>query len=124
MSKPGKAKTRLDGGTPAEAQSAKTGRFTPIELQTQVNRSTSPGAGTHRGDLNGLAPTDRTVTVTGMTLQRFAGGRVTEAWSNWDTLGLLQQIGAAPAPGGIAERIGVRFQRAATRVEKKVRSRS
>jgi hypothetical protein len=23
-----------------------------------------------------------------------------ESWSNWDTLGMLQQIGAAPAPGG------------------------
>ena len=46
-----------------------------------------------------------TVKVTGITIQRIAGGRVAEAWTNWDTLGLLQQIGAAPAPGGIAEKV-------------------
>ena len=44
--------------------------------------------------------------------------RVAEAWSNWDTVGLLQQIGASPAPGGIAEKIGVRFQRVAVAVDK------
>ena len=79
--------------------------------------------GTHSGELNGLAPTDRAVTVSGTTIQRVAGGRVAEAWTNWDTLGLLQQIGAAPAPGGIAEKIGVRFQRAATMVDRKIHSR-
>jgi steroid delta-isomerase-like uncharacterized protein len=79
--------------------------------------------GTHDGEFNGLAPTGRKVTVTGMTLQRIAGNRVAEAWSNWDTLGLLQQIGASPAPGGMAEKIGVRFQRAATAVERRIHSR-
>jgi steroid delta-isomerase-like uncharacterized protein len=78
--------------------------------------------GTHDGELNGLAPTGRSVTVTGISIQRVAGARVVEAWTNWDTLGLMQQIGAAPAPGGIAEKIGVRFQRVATAVERRVRS--
>jgi steroid delta-isomerase-like uncharacterized protein len=77
--------------------------------------------GTHDGELNGLAPTGKTVTVTGMTIDRITGGRIAESWTNWDTLGLLQQIGAAPSPGGIAEKIGVRFQRAATLVERKIR---
>jgi len=80
--------------------------------------------GTHRGELNGLAPTDRSVTVTGITIQRIAGGRVVEAWTNWDTLGLMQQIGAAPAPGSLAEKIGVRFQRAATLVDKRLHAPS
>jgi steroid delta-isomerase-like uncharacterized protein len=79
--------------------------------------------GTHQGELFGLAPTGRHGTVTGITIWRMAGGRVVEAWTNWDTLGLMQQIGAAPAPGGMAEKIGVRFQRAAVAVERKVRSR-
>jgi steroid delta-isomerase-like uncharacterized protein len=79
--------------------------------------------GTHGGELNGLAPTGRSVTVTGMSIERIAGNRVAETWTNWDTLGLLQQIGAAPAPGGIAEKIGVRFQRAATAVERRLHSR-
>ena len=62
------------------------------------------GRGTHTGELNGLAPTDRTVEVTGITIQRIAGGRVAEAWSNWDTLGLLQQIGASPLRGAWSRR--------------------
>jgi hypothetical protein len=38
------------------------------------------------------------VTVTGMTISRFAGGKVVEEWSTWDTLGLLVQLGVIPAP--------------------------
>lgn len=79
--------------------------------------------GTHTGEFNGLAPTDRAVEVTGITIQRIAGNRVAEAWSNWDTLGLLQQIGASPAPGGLIEKVGVQLQRAATRFERKLHSR-
>ena len=53
--------------------------------------------GTHRGDLFGIAPTGKETTVTGMTIDRWADGKVAESWTNWDTLGLLQQIGAVPA---------------------------
>ena len=63
------------------------------------------------------------MTISGVTIQRMAGGRVTEAWTNWDTLGLPAADRRVPAPGGIAEKIGVQVQRAATLVEKKLRSR-
>lgn len=53
--------------------------------------------GTHKGDLFGIAPTGKQTTVTGITIDRWADGKVTEAWVNWDTLGLLQQLGAVPA---------------------------
>lgn len=101
-------------------------RFTIDDVIEQRDRVAIrwTATGRHTGELNGLAPTERTATVTGITIQRIAGGRIVEAWSNWDTLGLLQQIGAAPSPGGIAEKIGVRFQRAATMVEKRVRART
>lgn len=56
------------------------------------------GRGTHQGELMGFAPTGKQVTVTGITISRIAGGKVAEEWSNWDTLGMLQQIGAVPAP--------------------------
>ena len=79
--------------------------------------------GTHEGELNGLHPTGRHVEVTGMTIQRIAGGRVVEAWSNWDTLGLMQQIGAAPSPGGLAEKVTVQLHRAATLVDKTIHQR-
>jgi steroid delta-isomerase-like uncharacterized protein len=55
--------------------------------------------GTHRGDLLGIAPTGRAVTVPLLDLNRLAAGRLAERWGLIDLLGLLQQVGAAPAPG-------------------------
>ena len=53
--------------------------------------------GTHRGHFMGVAPTGLQVTVTGMHIFRIAHGRIAESWVNWDTYGLMQQIGHAPA---------------------------
>lgn len=50
--------------------------------------------GTHKGELMGIAPTDKQVSVAGITIYRIAKGRIVEDWSNWDTLGLLRQLGA------------------------------
>ncbi len=33
-----------------------------------------------------------------MTIDRIADGKIVESWDNWDTLGLMQQLGAIPAP--------------------------
>jgi steroid delta-isomerase-like uncharacterized protein len=55
--------------------------------------------GTHRGELMGIGPTERQVTITGITLDRISGGKIEEEWNNFDRLGMLQQLGAAPAPG-------------------------
>ena len=51
---------------------------------------------THRGELGGVAPTGRRVTLTGITIERFEDGRVVESWRSMDTLGLLRTIGALP----------------------------
>jgi steroid delta-isomerase-like uncharacterized protein len=53
--------------------------------------------GTHRGELLGLPPSGREITVTGLVIHRFAGGKLQEGWWNWDRLGLLRQIGAVQA---------------------------
>lgn len=37
------------------------------------------------------------VRVTGMSMVRFEGGRITEGWQNWDKLGMMEQLGMAPA---------------------------
>jgi steroid delta-isomerase-like uncharacterized protein len=58
------------------------------------------GRGTHQGDLMGIPPTGKQVTVSGITISRVKNGKVVEEWSNWDTLGLLQQLGAVPAMAG------------------------
>jgi steroid delta-isomerase-like uncharacterized protein len=55
------------------------------------------GRGTHKGELMGIPATGKQVTVSGITISRVAKGKVVEEWSNWDTLGMLQQLGAVPA---------------------------
>jgi len=58
------------------------------------------GRGTHTGDLPGLPATGKTVNVSGIQIDRFANGKVVENYLVWDALGMLQQIGVIPAPGG------------------------
>ncbi len=55
--------------------------------------------GTHRGDLMGIPPTGKQVTVTGIFITRWANGKAEESWLNFDALGMLQQLGVVPAPG-------------------------
>lgn len=52
---------------------------------------------THVEELMGVPPSGNRVEVTGIFICRLADGRLAEGWWNWDTLGLLQQIGALPA---------------------------
>ena len=52
----------------------------------------------HTGDAMGTPGSGRTVRLRGMTLARFADGKVVESWDNWDQLGMLQQIGAVSPP--------------------------
>jgi steroid delta-isomerase-like uncharacterized protein len=56
------------------------------------------GQGTHQGELMGIAPTGNQVTITGITIHRIEDTKIVEEWSNWDALGLMQQIGAVPSP--------------------------
>lgn len=55
--------------------------------------------GTHKGDLRGIAPTGKQITVSGISIGRFADGKVVEGWVNWDALGLMQQLGVVPEIG-------------------------
>jgi steroid delta-isomerase-like uncharacterized protein len=49
--------------------------------------------GTHKGDLEGIEPTNRDVQVSGISIYRLTNGKVSEIWQNWDRLGLFEQIG-------------------------------
>jgi predicted ester cyclase len=55
--------------------------------------------GTHRGDLMGIPPTGKRVSVTGQVMSRFVGGKVVEDREVFDALGMMQQLGAIPVPG-------------------------
>ena len=56
------------------------------------------GRGTHTGEIQGIAPTGKEVTVSGLTISRLEGGKIVEEWTTWDTLGMLVQLGAVPTP--------------------------
>jgi len=52
--------------------------------------------GTHKNEFMGIAPTNRQVTMTGLTIYRFSDGRIVQAWNNSDSLGMLRQLGLVP----------------------------
>jgi steroid delta-isomerase-like uncharacterized protein len=55
--------------------------------------------GTHKGELNGIAPTGKQFTISGISIARFVNGKMTEGYVNWDALGLMQQLGVVPELG-------------------------
>jgi predicted ester cyclase len=48
--------------------------------------------GTHTGELMGISPTGKQVTMTGIAIYRLAGGKIVERWVEQGT-GVLQQLG-------------------------------
>ena len=54
--------------------------------------------GTHQGEFAGLAPTGKRVTTGGIQIERLVNGQIVEHWRKSDDLGLMQQLGALPAP--------------------------
>jgi steroid delta-isomerase-like uncharacterized protein len=64
-------------------------------------------SGTHRGEFRGIVPTGTRVEVAGITIDRVPGGKVEETWTNYDTLGMLRQIGAIPQPGSAPHEGGI-----------------
>ncbi len=54
--------------------------------------------GTQTGPAFGVPPTGRSCVVTGTNIARIVDGKIAEEWGNWDLLGMLQQLGVAPAP--------------------------
>ncbi len=50
-------------------------------------------AGTHLGEWQGIPPTGRRFTITGMVMRRIAGDRIVERWDSLDWMGGYQQLG-------------------------------
>ncbi len=53
--------------------------------------------GTHLGTWAGVAPSGKKVAVSGTTTFRVTNGMIAEESAQWDALGFMQQLGAAPA---------------------------
>lgn len=67
-----------------------------FEGQIVVTRWTV--ACTHTGNLGTIPATGRRASVTGITWSRIENGKFVESWTNWDTLGMMQQLELVPAP--------------------------
>ncbi len=55
--------------------------------------------GTHTGELMGIPPTGKSVTISEVIIDRFADGKIVESWRLFDQMGMMQQLGVIPAPG-------------------------
>jgi predicted ester cyclase len=53
----------------------------------------------HTGAFLDIAPTNKRVSVNGISIQRFENGKIVAGWDCWDQLALLVQLGAVPNPG-------------------------
>lgn len=77
--------------------------FTIEDLVAEGDKVVMRGTfrGTNTGDIVAPMPipaTGKQVTMTGISIARFAGGKAVEVWTQGDNLGLFQQLGLIPAP--------------------------
>ena len=56
-----------------------------------VTRWTSRG--TNTGSLAGMPATGKSTTSSGITIDKIVDGKVVETWTQWDNMGLMQQLG-------------------------------
>ena len=52
--------------------------------------------GTHKGTYMGVAPTNKLVTIPGISFFRIVNGKIVEGRASWDMIGCLTQLGALP----------------------------
>ena len=56
------------------------------------------GSGTHLGETEAFGPpTGKRMKITGITIKRLTDGKIVEAWTNFDALGMMQQLGVIAA---------------------------
>jgi steroid delta-isomerase-like uncharacterized protein len=56
-------------------------------------------SGTHQGELMRMAPTGNRAEITGISITRIEEGKIEEIWENYDTLGMMRQLGVISEPG-------------------------
>jgi|tagenome__1003787_1003787.scaffolds.fasta_scaffold20989078_8 steroid delta-isomerase-like uncharacterized protein len=54
-------------------------------------------SGTHQGEFYGIAPTNKKVSVEGITIHQIAKGKILESFASWDRLGMMRQLETVPA---------------------------
>jgi steroid delta-isomerase-like uncharacterized protein len=56
-------------------------------------------SGTHQGEFFGVSPTGKRISMSGVSIDRFEGGKMVEEWPEYDLLGVMRQLEAVPSPG-------------------------
>ena len=54
---------------------------------------------THTGEFMGIPATGKKVIMHAATIYRLSGGKVAECWWNYDSMGMMQQLGVIPPSG-------------------------
>jgi steroid delta-isomerase-like uncharacterized protein len=54
--------------------------------------------GTQEGEFLGIPPTGRAISIGVIDIIRMADGKAVEHWGQMDSMGMMQQLGAIPAP--------------------------
>jgi len=94
----------MDSTTGPEAYQAVVARFLrafsglKFEVQDMVCEKDKVVAswmisGVHTGEYNGLPPTNKKISVEGISIHQIANGKIMDTYSVWDTLGLLKRVG-------------------------------
>ena len=55
-------------------------------------------SGTHQGEIFGVPPSGRTVSMPGINIWRLRDGRIVERWGRLDELALIRQLGLVNLP--------------------------
>ena len=73
-------------------------RFTTVDLIAEGDRVAVRYhfQATHLGEFQGMPPTRKRVTYTGILIYRCAEGKIAEQWTEFDLLGFLRQLGVVP----------------------------
>jgi steroid delta-isomerase-like uncharacterized protein len=61
--------------------------------------------GTHKATFLGMPPTDRKAEVAGTTIFRIDDRKITEIWSDWNLMTMLQQLGMDKIPEQVEVKI-------------------
>jgi steroid delta-isomerase-like uncharacterized protein len=56
-------------------------------------------SGTQKGEFMGVPPTGKSISIGVIDIIRLAEGKFVEHWGQMDSMGMMQQLGAIPAPG-------------------------
>jgi len=74
------------------------GRYTIEDMIAEGDKVVSRWTvrATHKGEYQGIPATGKQVTFTNIVISRIAGGKIVEAWGEYDSIGLMRQLGAIP----------------------------